>query len=132
MHGAGACRRVAADDLRRRRLAPSPEHDDPDAPMPIISERADHEQVRRDGEDVAGLAQAAQVGERDERDGADADERRGRRASAGNADTICSTADEVDTADRQDVVDEQRRGRDERGQPAEVRLETEYEPPPFG
>ena len=53
--------------------------------------------------------------------------------TTGNADTICSTADEVETADGQVVVDEQGR-RPRRGEAIRPKFafDTEYEPPPFG
>ena len=62
-------------------------------PMPTISQGEADEQVGRDGEDVAGLAQAAQVGRRDQddRDHADLDpevvERRDDRVRPGRSPT---------------------------------------------
>ena len=73
------------DDPERRRCA-------------IISSADADEQVGRDGEDVAGLAQAAQVADRDQADRDDADDDPRSRASAGTAEVICSTADDVETA----------------------------------
>ena len=77
---------------------PSPRTMIRNAPTAIISSAETDEQVGRDGEDVAGLAQAAQVADRDQADRADADERRVQSNSTGKADTICSTADDVETA----------------------------------
>ena len=55
------------------------------------------EQVRRDGEDVPGLAEPAKVAEGDEDDRADADDDPS-SATSGTAEMICSTAEAVDTA----------------------------------
>ena len=74
------------------------EDEDPVRPDGDHQQRAAEEEVRRDREDVAGLAQAAQVADRDERDAPRRRSRRDTAPSAGTAETICSTADEVETA----------------------------------
>ena len=73
------------------------EDDDPEGPDGDHGEGTEDEQVGRDGEDVAGLAQAAQVGQGDEPERADPDPSRESEPGPG-AETICSTADDVDTA----------------------------------
>ena len=89
------------------------EDDDPERPHGDHDQRRDHEQVGRDREDVAGLAQAAQVADRDEADRTDPDddppveqarERRRDLLHGGRG----------RHRDGQHVVDEQGRGRDER------------------
>ena len=58
---------------------------------------AEQEEVGRDREDVAGLADAAQVRDRDQAD-AEHTDLDPDRIQAGIAETICSTADDVETA----------------------------------
>ena len=110
--------RVGVEDRLGRALAQH--HDLVQAEHDHQQRRAD-EQVRRDGEDVPRLAQAAQVADAhhdDEEDAHDDAPRQQLRHGRG------------DLLDRgrgrhrhgQDVVDEQRRARDERRQPPEVLL----------
>ena len=61
-------------------------------------ERRAEEQVGRDREDVARLAEAAEVAERDQADRDDRAISTRTGSSAGIADASCSTADDVDTA----------------------------------
>jgi hypothetical protein len=74
-----------------------PEDDDPEGPDHDHDQRRPDEQVGRCGEDVARLAQAAQVRDGDQADRGDADQdplvEQDRKAE-----TICSTADDVETA----------------------------------
>ena len=113
---------MAAIDLRRSGVGPvSPRTGSGTTPSPIIRKRRAEEQVGRDGEDAARLAEAAQVAQRDQPDGRDADhdlpvvQRRD-----GRGDLL--HGGRRGYRDGQRVVDEQRGGRDQRGEPPEVRL----------
>ena len=94
--GAGRGRSLAATIVGRRTAFA--EDEDPVHADADHEQRASHEQVGRDREDVARLAQAAQVADGDQGDRADADRGRRTGSSAGKAEMICSTADEVETA----------------------------------
>ena len=88
--------------------------------MATIAERQPDEQVRRDREDVPGLAQAAEVGDRDQRD---------RHERDLDPDVVGRREDRLDLGDRRrgrdgdghDVVDQQRRGGDQPEDRREVR-----------
>ena len=89
-------------------------------PMATIAQGQEHEQVGRDREDVAGLAQAAQVGDGDERD---RDERDLDAVVVGGRDDRLDLGDRRGRRhrDRHHVVDEQGGRRHEPGDRRQVR-----------
>ena len=125
------CRCSWPGDRRARRLAARRGRRSGTTPIAIISRALTDEQVGRDAKMlpasrsprrlpiVIRLMAPTPISDRSSN-------------RAGNADMICSTADDVDTATVMHVVDEQGRRRDQATRPAEVPRETEYEPPPVG
>ena len=93
--------------------------DDPERPDGDHQQRREDEQVGRDREDVAGLAQAAQVADGDQADRADPDDHAPIEQRREGRDDLLDRR-RGRHRDRQDVVDEQRRGRDERDPLADV------------
>src|SRR4029079_19395653 len=111
-HRDGLDRVAALLDDRRVPLALA-EDDDPERADRDHQQRPEQEQVRRQGEDVARLAEPAEVADRDQGDAADADqdafvEERGKR----RRDLLDGRGGR--DGDRHDVVDQQRRRGDER------------------
>ena len=90
-------------------------------PIPIERQRGDNEEVRRDREDAARLADASQVPDHQQRDES---ERQLHAVDVPVGECRCERRDARRDADRhrQDVVDQQRAGGDERRHFAEVVL----------
>ena len=82
------------------------------APIATMSEGQRHEQVRRDREDVPGLAEAAQVRDRDQRDRHQADRDAHRVELRRDRDQLLHGG-RRGHRHRHHVVDQERRGRDE-------------------
>ena len=140
---AGERRSRSRPDGLERRSAPSgsglgggaalAEDHDPEQPIAIISSAEPDEQVGRDREDVARLAQPAQVAEGDQRDRRDADPDAGTvvRPRAWPR-SSCSTADESTprpSSRSRSAARPRRRGDDRRAGSARA---TAYAPPPWG